>query len=289
MDHNARNLLPIGAHALSADPRLAYAVQELGRTYGYNYFDDDMVRRSLAEHETSLRRTSRGGLVWAGALLLLVGIVWLVVAASAKPQDMAVALAPPTAVLLLGIAALVRVYFLARSKLRHPFLDGYRHVLAASLAHGAPVTFVPAWLTGRGDGQLEAAPLPPYSAPVATPIHGAGAATVPPPSKPPAVEEYERIAEQGGWHDEAGGALILAGAIGIGYAVFQDIPAAYAAALLIPLGIWIWLAGHRLGKRQQQLSAEARRYLDDLVRAQAAGAVVPELTPPLRKLLDTRL
>ncbi|MFE6889788.1 hypothetical protein [Streptomyces sp. NPDC057694] len=265
-------------------------MQDLSRTYGYNYFDDDMVRRSLAEHEASLRRTSRGGLVWVGALLLLVGIVWLVLAASDKPEKMAAAVAPSAIVLILGVVALTRVYYVGKRKLGHPFLDGYRHVLAAALAHGAPVTFVPAWLTGSADGGAQAAPLPRYSAPVAAPAPAsAGGAVGPLPPKPATVEEYERIAEKGGWHDEAGGALVLAGVIGIGYAVFQDAPAAYAAALLIPLGIWTWLAGHQLGQRQQRLSAEARRYLDELVRAQAAGVPVPELSPSLSKLLDRRL
>ncbi|MFF7074808.1 hypothetical protein [Streptomyces pseudovenezuelae] len=282
-------LLPIGARSLSADARLANAVREFGRTYGYDYFDDETVGRTLAEHETALRRLARGRLVWAGSLATAVGIVWLVWAASGDPGNMVVAVAPPSAVLVLALAAVVQVNLQGRRKLRHPFLEGYRHVLAAALAHGAPVSFVPAWLTGRGGGSLDVAPLPSYAAPAGGPATGVRAASVTPPPKPAEVEEYERIAEHGGWHDEAGWILVVAGGVGVGYAVVKDLPAAYASVLLIALGIWTWIAGHRLGRRQRELSGEARRYLDELTRSQAAGAPVHELSPPLRKLLDTRL
>ncbi|MEV7075985.1 hypothetical protein [Streptomyces sp. NPDC093990] len=289
MNENTGHLLPVGAHALSADPRLAAAVREFGSTYGYDYFDDEAVGRNLAEHESSLRRVARGGLVWAGSVATAVGIVWLVWAASGKPDNMVVAVAPPSAVLVLALVSFVLVNVQGRRKIRHPFLEGYRHVLSAALAHGAPVAFVPAWLTGRGGGQLDIAPLPSYAAPVRAPATGAGTAPVAPPPKPAEVEEYERIADHGGWHDEAGWILVVAGAVGVGYAVVKDLPAAYAAVLLVALGIWTWVAGHRLGKRQQKLSGEARRYLVELTRAQAAGAVVDELSPPLRKLLDRPL
>ncbi|MCX5262344.1 hypothetical protein OOK27_50965 [Streptomyces canus] len=289
MSDNTAGLLPIGAHALSTDPRLTAAVRDFGSTYGYDYFDDETVGRTLAEHEASLRRVSRGGLVWAGSLATAVGIVWLVWAASRKPADMVVAVAPPAAVLVLALAAFVLVNLQGRRKLRHPFLEGYRHVLAAALAHGATVTYVPAWLTGRGGGQLDVAPLPSYATPAGAPATGVRATPVAPPPKPAEVEEYERIADQGGWHDEAGWILVVAGAVGVGYAVVKDLPVAYAAVLLIGLGIWTWVAGHRLGRRQRELSGEALRYLDELTRSQAAGAPVHELSPPLRKLLDTRL
>ncbi|MFG2803054.1 hypothetical protein [Streptomyces pseudovenezuelae] len=289
MDNSPSDLLPIGAHALSADPRLADAVRQFGSTYGYDYFDDGAVRRTLAEHEAALRRLGRGGLVWAGSLATAVGIVWLIWAATSEPENTPVAVAPPAALLVLALAAFVQVNLQGRRKLRHPFLEGYRHVLAAALAHGAPVSFVPAWLTGRGGGSLDVAPLPSYAAPAKGPATGVRAASVTPPPKPAEVEEYERIAERGGWHDEAGWILVVAGGVGVGYAVVKDLPAAYASVLLIALGIWTWIAGHRLGRRQQQLSGEARRYLDELTRSQAAGAPVHELSPPLRKLLDTRL
>ncbi|MDH6439593.1 membrane protein implicated in regulation of membrane protease activity [Streptomyces sp. SAI-144] len=289
MDDNPSDLLPVGAHSLSADPRLADAVRQIGSTHGYDYFDDVAVRKTLSEHEAALRRLGRGGLVWSGSLATAVGIVWLVWAAAGKPDNMAVAAAPPAALLVLALAAFVQVNLQGRRKLRHPFLEGYRHVLAAAQAHGAPVTYVPVWLTGRGGGQLEVTPLPSYATPAGAPATGVRATPVAPPPKPAEVEEYERIADQGGWHDEAGWILVVAGAVGVGYAVVKDLPAAYAAVLLIPLGIWTWLAGHRLGRRQKELSGEALRYLDELTRSQAAGAPVHELSPPLRKLLDTRL
>ncbi|MFK4103401.1 hypothetical protein ACI2L1_25655 [Streptomyces sp. NPDC019531] len=289
MNNNPSDLLPVGAHALSADPRLADAVRQFGNAYGYDYFDDGAVRKTLAEHEAALRRLGRGGLVWAGSLATAVGIVWLVWAAAGKPDNMAVAAAPPAALLALALAAFVQVNLQGRRKLRHPFLEGYRHVLAAALAHGAPVTFVPAWLTGRGGAALDVAPLPSYATPAGGPATGVRAAPVAPPPKPAEVEEYERIADHGGWHDEAGWILVVAGAVGVGYAVVKDLPAAYASVLLIALGIWTWLAGHRLGRRQRELSGEALRYLDELTTSQAAGAPVYELSPPLRKLLDTRL
>lgn len=165
MDKNPSDLLPVGAHALSADPRLADAVRRIGSTYGYDYFDDGAVRKTLSEHEAALRRLGRGGLVWAGSLATAVGIVWLVWAAAGRPDNMVVAAAPPAALLVLALAAFVQVNLQGRRKLRHPFLEGYRHVLAAARAHGAPVTFVPAWLTGRGGAALDVAPLPSYAAP----------------------------------------------------------------------------------------------------------------------------
>ncbi|CAL9379641.1 hypothetical protein SUDANB6_01032 [Streptomyces sp. enrichment culture] len=296
MTDHPSDLLPVSASALAADPRLGSAVREFGRTYGYDYFDDAAVGRMLAEHEASLRRSARGGMVWAASLGGTAGLAWLLWAVLGRPGNLALAVAPPAVLLALSVAAFVRVHRDSRRKLRHPFLEGYRHVLAAALAHGAPVAFVPAWLTGRGGGEAEAAPLPPYTAPpggpapVRRPRSATGAGTAAPlPTKPAAVAEYERIAERGGWHDEAGWILIGAGAAGVGYAAVEDVPAAFAAVLLVGLGIWTWVAGYRLGRRQKELEKEARRYVDQLNRAQSAGAVVPELSPPLRKIVDSRL
>ncbi|MFI6013106.1 hypothetical protein ACIBAG_30545 [Streptomyces sp. NPDC051243] len=296
MNDNTGDLLPVSAEALSGDPLLAHAVRGFSDTYGYDYFDDSAVRRMLAKHEASLRGASMGGPVWLAGVASTVGLAWLVWAAAGKPENAVLAFVPPAVLLVLAVVVFVRLNLDGRRKLRHPFLEGYRYVLAAARAHGVPVTFVPAWLTGRGGGELEAAPLPKYTAPPGGPAtsaqaqaaQGAGAAA-PLPAKPAAVAEYERIVEQGGWHDEAGWILVVAGAIGVAYAVAKDMPAAFAGALLVPLGIWTWLAGHRLGKRQRELADEARRYVDQLTRAQAAGAIVPELSPQLRKLLDSPL
>ncbi|GGU64722.1 hypothetical protein [Streptomyces daghestanicus] len=294
MTRPAPALLPVSAAALSADPRLLEAVREYGRAHGYDYLDDTAVRRGLAEHRAALHRTAHGAPVWAASLVGTAGLAWLLWAALSGPGNIALAVVPPALLLVLAVAAFVRVHRQGRRQLRHPFLEGYRHVLAAALAHGVPVAVVPAWLTGRGGGDIEVAPLPPYTAPAGGPAPARRPQTpvgtaAPLPARTAAVKEYERIAERGGWHDEAGWVLVVAGALGVGYAVTRDTPAAYAAVLLTVLGIWTWLAGHRLGRRRAELAAEARRYVDELARAQAAGTAVPELSPPLRKLFDSRL
>lgn len=296
MANDPDDLLPVSGRALSANRQLSSVVRSFGSRYGFDYFDDGGVRGMLAEHQEAFRRSTRGGLVWVASLAGTVGLGWLLWAGLSKPERIAVAVTPPAVLLVLAVAAFVHIYRQGKRKLEHPFLVGYRHVLAAALAHGTPVTHVPAWLTGRSDGGVEAAPLPPYTAPPGSPPPGnvqrlshGGAATVPLPSKPDAVAEYERIAEHGGWHDEAGWILIGAGCVGVGYALVKDMPAAFAAVVLVGLGVWAWVAGYRLGKRKGELGAEARRYVEQLTRAQAAGAVVPELSPQLRKLLESPL
>jgi hypothetical protein len=42
-----------------------------------------------------------------------------------------------------------------------------------------------------------------------------------------------------------------------------------------------------LGSRKEELREQARSYVRQLVAAQSAGAVVPELSPQLRGLVDT--
>ncbi|MDN3024808.1 hypothetical protein [Streptomyces sp. S.PB5] len=111
-----------------------------------------------------------------------------------------------------------------------------------------------------------------------------GHATVPP--KPPAVAEYERIADSGGWHDEGGCLLILAGGIGAAWAWSETEPIGYGALAAIPLAVIVWLAGSRQGKEKARLREEAMAYVRTVAAAQAAGAQVPELSPQLRKLLQ---
>jgi hypothetical protein len=104
--------------------------------------------------------------------------------------------------------------------------------------------------------------------------------------KPPAVLAYERVADEGGWHDEAGCLLFAAGGIGAGWAWTEGGPlGGLAALLLVPLAVWTWVAGHRQGKRKEALRQEALAYVRAVAQAQAAGARVPELSPELRKLL----
>lgn len=297
MVNDSDDLLPVSGSSLSASPQLDRAVRGFSSHYGFDYFDDGRVRGMLAEHRQALRGTGRGALVWIAGLAGTVGIVWGLWAGLSKPENIAVAVGPPAVLLVLAVAAFVRVYRQYKRKLDHAYLVGYRHVLAAALAHGVPVTHVPDWLVGRSDGGVAAAPLPPYTAPSGSPAgyrgqqppHSATGLSAGLPPKPEAVVEYERIADAGGWHDELGWILILAGGAGVGYGFVKDMPAAFAAVVLVGFGVWAWLAGHRLGKRQRELGAEARRYVEQLTRAQAVGAVVPELSPQLRKLLDSAL
>ncbi|WP_239010889.1 hypothetical protein [Streptomyces sp. S-9] len=111
--------------------------------------------------------------------------------------------------------------------------------------------------------------------------------TVPPvPPKPEAVAAYERIAGEGGWHDEVGWLLLFAGGIGPAVAVSSDEPLGLAALALVPLAVAVWIAGHRQGKQKAALRTEAEAYARGVVAARAAGAQAPELTPALRELLE---
>jgi hypothetical protein len=102
---------------------------------------------------------------------------------------------------------------------------------------------------------------------------------------PSAVLAYERFADTGGWHDEAGWLLLAAGGIGAGWAWSEGRPAGLAALLLVPLAVWTWLAGHRQGKEKERLRQEALAYVRAVAEAQAAGARVQELSPVVRRLL----
>jgi Flp pilus assembly protein TadB len=103
------------------------------------------------------------------------------------------------------------------------------------------------------------------------------------------VAEYERTADSGGWHDEVGCLVLAAG--GIGWVAMYSktlavAPGAIIFALATVVAVTVWLNGHRQGRHKQALREEARAYARDLKRAQDAGAVTPELSPPLQALLD---
>ncbi|WP_055418976.1 hypothetical protein [Streptomyces pactum] len=106
------------------------------------------------------------------------------------------------------------------------------------------------------------------------------------PPKPEAVRSYETMADEGGWHDEAGCLLVLLGAAGTMWAATSDEPVGYGALVLVPLALYVWLVGSRQGGEKERLRQEALAYVRAVAAAQAAGAQVPELSPELRKLVD---
>ncbi|MFI8094038.1 hypothetical protein ACIF9R_38040 [Streptomyces sp. NPDC086080] len=97
---------------------------------------------------------------------------------------------------------------------------------------------------------------------------------------------YERMTHEGGWHDEAGCLLIASGAGGAIWAATSDAPLGYAALVLVPAAVAVWLAGSRQGAEKQRLRTEAEAYVAAVAAAQATGTQVPELSPALRELLD---
>ncbi|GGL73568.1 hypothetical protein GCM10010129_16500 [Streptomyces fumigatiscleroticus] len=285
--------------ALRSDARVWQAVHAIGARHGIDYTDDAAVTALLTERRRALAAMQRGPLVWLGGLALLVGAVWPFVAPTipslaGKPV---LAYGPAGPLLLLAVAALTAVHVRWKRELTRGALAGYREVLGVARAHGIALTHVPAWLEGRSSGGGKgAAPIPAYPR-VEPPVAQWGTASqgyaapwpgalpqVPP--KPAAVEEYERIADAGGWHDETGCLLVLGGAGGAVWAATSDKPLGYAALVLVPLAVLVWLAGSRQGKEKQRLGAEAKAYVRAVSAAQAAGAQVPELSPALRKLLE---
>ncbi|MGW4572815.1 hypothetical protein [Streptomyces tendae] len=311
-------LLPVNAAALSADPRAAEAIRAVGARHGIDYADDVAVTAMLAQRRQALQATQRGPLTWLGGSALILGVVWpfLGPMVPALAGDPILAAAPAGPLLIVAIAALTLVRVRWKRELLHPMLVGYRETLGIARAHGIPVTHIPAWLEGRSStgGGKGTAPVPTYppvrpTAPrptpaPATPDRDGGAAdgggpaphttaepsapapVVPVPPKPSKVENYERMADVGGWHNETGCLLIVAGVIGSGWAYTDGSPIGYGTALLIPLAVWVWLAGSRQGDEKHELREEALKYVKELQAAQAAGAHVPELSPQLRALLD---
>ncbi len=108
------------------------------------------------------------------------------------------------------------------------------------------------------------------------------------PPKPEAVRSYETMADVGGWHDETGCLLFLAGGSGAIWAATSAEPVGYGALLLVPLAGYVWLIGRRQGREKERLREAALAYVREVAAAQAAGAKVPELSPELRKLAETQ-
>ncbi|WP_346779962.1 hypothetical protein [Streptomyces sp. S3(2020)] len=267
-----------------SDPRVAEAVRAIGARTGVDYTDDRAVTALLAERRRAAMAEQHRPLAWAGGVALLACVVWPFVAVAVPSLGPKAALVAGP-LLVLAVAALVRVRSNWKRELLHPALAGYREVLGVARAHGMPLAHVPAWLEGKAEGGSGkgATPIPSY-AEAAAPENTTGSA-VPVPPKPAAVTEYERLASTGGWHDEAGWLLLFASGGGAAWAWSETEPIGYAALVLIPVAIAVWLAGSSHGSEETRLRGEATEYVRTVAAAQAAGARVPELSPVLRKLL----
>lgn len=308
---NQVELLPVNGATLASDARVLETARALGTRVGADYLDDAAVSALLAERRRALAARQRGPLAWIGALAMALTVLWpmsapLVPAFSDRP---ALAFGPAGVWLVLAVATLTAVRVRWKRELLHPWLAGYRQLLGLARAHGLPLTHVPYWLEGRSpDGTGKgASPIPSYPKvePVAeqaapgqpsqaqpstaptTPVSAVPATPVSVPPKPATVASYEAMADEGGWHDEAGCLLIAAGGGGALWAATSDAPVGYLApVLLVPLAISVWVSGSRRGAEKERLRQAALAYVRQVAAAQAAGARVPELSPALRKLRE---
>ncbi|MGW5785452.1 hypothetical protein ACWEWK_15800 [Streptomyces sp. NPDC003757] len=301
-------LLPVSGAALRSDARVRDAARDIGTRYGVDYTDDAAVTAMLTERRKSLETGNRPA-AYLGLLTLMAGMFlpFGLPMSPALDAHLFAVLGAAGGLTVVGVALLVHVRTQWKRALRNGPLAGYREVLGVARAHGIPLAHIPPWLEGRtaDGGGKGAAPIPTYPAvgpapgtapegepatPSAStaspePPSGPGSAPVVPP-KPWSVASYEDMADVGGWHDETGCLLILAGAGGALWAGTQGAPVGYAALLLVPVALAVWLAGRRQGREKERLREEALQYVRALEEAQAAGARVPELSPQLRALLD---
>ncbi|WP_247706211.1 hypothetical protein [Streptomyces liliiviolaceus] len=295
--------------ALSRDPRLLASVRDVGTRPGidFDYTDDAATAALLERHRRTVAAAEHGPLMWLGALLLVAAVVWPF-AGSAMPAfdgRPELAYGPAGPLLVTAVACLTYVRRRWKRELLHPRLTGYRHVLGLARAHGVPVTHVPHWLVGRPlSGNRETVPVPVYGEVATLPTESASAQPVervtppvavpdtPPvpaavPAKPAAVAAYEAMADEGGWHDETGCLLLLAAIGGAAWAYSEENPAGYlAATLATAFALTTWLAGARQGRERQRLREAALEYVRTLTAAQSTGTPVPELSAPLRGLLE---
>ncbi|MFD6432563.1 hypothetical protein [Streptomyces venezuelae] len=300
------SLLPITHATLAADARLLAAARDIGARHGFDYTDDAATAALLREHRKAVSGAGNSAPGWLGALAIVAAVCWPLAAAALPTladRPPAVRFGPAAFLVLLAVWLWVLVWRRWKRELLHPLLTGYREVIGAATACGAPVTQVPDWLVGRSESGTGkgVAPIPSYEFTgergdadtyTYTPAGGTGDADtsapttpdIPIPLKTAAVSQYEARAEEGGWHDEAGWILLIAGGIGIGWGYTQQAPVGYLAGALVPLAIVTWLAGSRQGNEKRALREEALAYVRALAAAQAAGARVPELSPQLRKL-----
>ncbi|MEY6563403.1 hypothetical protein AB8B12_00235 [Streptomyces sp. PGLac3x] len=293
----APTLLPVSGAELRRDPALYEAVRRVGQRVGVDFTDDERVREELRRGREAL---AGGGSATAGpgclAFLLVIVAAGLGVADQISPSLAAhrpALLAGAGACALLAVAAMGWAVVRWQRARRDPVHAAYREVLALAQAHGLTLTHVPDWLVGKADGPGKPwSPLPEVAPPGATtrppaPSVPHGAGDVPPPRKPAEVTEWERTADQGGWHDELGGLLALAGAGAAFWAYVEDQPVGYAGLVVgLASAITVWVLGHRQGVRKKRGRQAALRHLADVQAAQAAGAAVPALSPQLRRLLE---
>ncbi len=299
------SLLPVSGAALLSDARVRDAARDLGTRYGVDYTDDAAVTELLTERRKALEAEQRRPAACLGLLALMAGMFlpFGIPASPALDAHLFAVLGAAGALTVVGAALVVH----ARSRWKHALrtgpLDGYREVLGIARAHGIPLAHIPPWLEGRttSGGGKGAAPIPTYPPVGPTPVAPSEAATASPasaaasvpvpvpapvPPKPWAVSYYEQTADAGGWHDETGCLLVLAGAGGVTWAATVGTAVGYAALLLVPVAVWVWLAGRRQGREKEESREEARQYVKALEAAQAAGAHIPELSPQLRRLVE---
>ncbi|MFC7982679.1 hypothetical protein [Streptomyces sp. NPDC057336] len=308
------DLLPVNGTALAADARALATVRAISARHGFDYTDDAAVTVLLAERRQALAAEQRRPAATLGILALMAGplLPCAVPMVPALTDHLFAALGAAGCLFVVGVAMVVHVRVRWKRALTDGPLAGYREVLGVARAHGIPLTHVPAWLEGRSStgGGKGAAPIPTYTAvgplpdeplpgtaplveapPGAAPFRAADARATAPvavPPKPEAVSAYETMADVGGWHDETGCLLMLAGACGAMWAATSDEPGAYGALLLVPLAVYIWLVGRRQGREKERLREAALAYVREVAAAQAAGAKVPELSPKLRELAETQ-
>ncbi|MFD4261013.1 hypothetical protein ACFWR9_26155 [Streptomyces sp. NPDC058534] len=312
-------LLPVNGAALATDPRAAEAIRAVGARHGVDYLDDGAVSALLAERRRAMDAERRHPSAWLGILALTAGLILPFVVPMIRTlseRRLVAVLAASGCLVVIGVALTVYAYTRWKRALMHPTLAGYRETLGIARAHGIPLTHVPPWLEGKSgpEGGKGAAPVPSYppvepldvetsavDVPRSEAPSGSGGADqeqqadglapatptpVAVPPKPAAVSEYEWRVNEGGWHDEAGCLLILVGGGGAAYAATSSEPGAYAALILVPLALYVWLVGSRQGNEKERLRQEALTYVRAIAAAQAAGARVPELSFELRKLVD---
>ncbi|MFD6042257.1 hypothetical protein ACFWG7_13120 [Streptomyces koyangensis] len=296
----AQPLLPVTGAELRRDPALHEAVRRVGQRVGVDFTDDERVREELKRGREALAGM---GSATAGpsclVFLLLIVAAGLAVADKISPPlavHRTALLAGAGACAVLAVAALVWAVVRWQRARKDPVFAAYREVLALARAHGLTLTHVPDWLVGKTEGPSKPwSPLPEVAPPGAatgatlpsSPSAPHGAGDVRPPRKPAEVAAWERTADQGGWHDELGGLLALAGAGAAVWAYVEDQPVGYAGLFLgLASAITVWVLGHRQGVRKKRGRQAALHHLADLRAAQAAGAAVPELSPQLRRLLE---